>query len=233
MSNTLNGGWKQLQNDLKNMSTKQKLDHLWTYYKGSLVIVAVAIMLLSIVSTSLINRNTDTLMAGVGVNLAMSEEGKKYIKDDYFELVKTGGLEEIQYSEIYMEDFSKPTSYEESYYTLMSLVALSASEDLDYLLMDQTGMENLLNHGIFLDLREFFTEEELAEFGEDKIVWAAVGEEGKEETVPVAVDISQMPFIRNNTGTNLSVFFGAVVNSPRLEELRDFWTYLNAWTPAE
>ena len=119
MSNQLNGGLPQLKKDLAGMSWKQKLDHLWTYYKGSLVVVLLVVMLGSLVTTAVINKNTKTLMAGVSVNTNITDEALSYVKDEYLELVGTGGLENVRFSQIYMKDFNDPASYEESYYTLM------------------------------------------------------------------------------------------------------------------
>lgn len=228
MSNQLNGGLPQLKKDLAGMSWKQKLDHLWTYYKGSLVVVLLVVMLGSLVTTAVINKNTKTLMAGVSVNTNITDEALSYVKDEYLELVGTGGLENVRFSQIYMKDFNDPASYEESYYTLMSLIALAANGDLDYMLLDQIGLENLMNHGIYSDLREFFTEEEMEEM-KDRLVWLDKSEDGTEQLVPVALNVTgTMPFIEE-LGTSSQVYFAVATNTPRKEELRDFWEYLQAW----
>lgn len=228
MSNQLNGGLPQLKKNLAGMTFKEKLDHLWTYYKGSLLVVALVIMVISIVSTAIINKSTKTLMAGIGINVSISDEGRSYVVDEYQERIGTGGLENVVFSQIYMEDFNDPASYEESYYSLMSMIALSASGDLDYLMMDQTGLENLLMHDIFKDLREFFTEAEM-EAMKEKLIWLDMAEEGEPENlVPVALNITDMPFVKE-LGTSSDVYFGVVTNTPRMETLRDFWEYINAW----
>ena len=45
----IDGGIKQLKENLSKMSFKEKLDHLWTYYKGVLAILAVVIAICSII----------------------------------------------------------------------------------------------------------------------------------------------------------------------------------------
>ena len=228
MSNKLNGGLRQLKENLAGMTFKEKVNHLWTYYKGTLVVVVIVAMLFSLVSTAVINKSTKTLLAGIGINVNITDEGRAYIADSYKERIGTGGLEKVIFSQVYMDNFNDPANYEESYYTLMSMLALCANSNLDYLLVDDIAIKNLLAHNMFKDLGEFFTAEELEEM-HDRLVWADTAEEGQPENlVPIAVDISDMPFYKE-LNTSAKMYFSVVTNTPRMDTLRDFWDYINAW----
>lgn len=228
MSNKLNGGISQLKENLSGMSFKQKLDHLWTYYKGTLVIVVIVALVASLVSTAIINKSTETLLAGIGININISDEAHAYVVEDYKERIGTGGLEKVIFTQVYMDNFNDPANYEESYYTLMSMLALCTENNLDYLLVDDVAIRNLLAHNMFKDLREFFTEAELEEMN-DRLVWADIAEEGQPENlVPIAVSISNMPFYKE-LNTSADMYFSVVTNTVRMETLRDFWEYINAW----
>lgn len=225
----INGGFKKLKADLATMNTKEKLNHLWTYYKGTLVILAILIALGSIIVTSCRNRNTVTLLTGIGINVNLTDEGRQYVEDGYFPRVSQGGLEKVSYSEVHQDSFTNTATLEESYMGLMSLLALATTEELDYMLMDQTALTNMLPHNIYMDLRNFFTEAELEALGE-KVVWMEMGDEEAGYTLtPVAVDISDTEFAKTATKYGGKVFFSVVINTPRSETVRDFWTYLHAW----
>ena len=225
----INGGFKKLKSDLASMSFKDKLYHLWTYYKGALVILVILIAIGSIVTSSCRARNTVTLLTGVSININLTEEGQHYVKDGYFPRVSQGGLEKISYSEVHQDSFTNTATLEESYMGLMSLLALATTEELDYMLMDQTALTNMLPHNIYMDLRNFFTEAELEALG-NKVVWMEMGDEEAGYTLtPVSVDISDTEFAKTATKYGGKVYFSVVVNTPRLETVRDFWTYLHAW----
>ena len=149
----IDGGLKKLKEDLSKMTFQDKLIHLWTYYKSSLVVLAVIIALISVVVTCVQNKNTKTLLAGMGINVTLTEEGRAYIQDEYFQLIKTEGREQILYTETTQDDFTNPSSLEESYNLLMMLVAMSVSGDLDYFFADDLAIRNMLAHQLFNDLR--------------------------------------------------------------------------------
>ncbi len=229
----INGGFKKLKKDLSKMTFKDKLNHLWTYYKSSLLILAVVILVGSIFVTSCRARNTRTILAGVGVNVALTEEGTSYVKEDYYARTATGGLEQVIYTESVQERFSSTTDFQTSYTQLMNLVALISAQELDYLLLDAIGVENLLAHGVFMDLRDFFTEAELEALG-DKVIWMeSTNSDDSKLQMPVAVNIEHLPFTQAHTINTKDTFFAVVSNTLRKETCRDFWAYLNAWTPAE
>lgn len=227
----INGGFKKLTKDLSKMTFKEKLDHLWTYYKGSLVVLAIVIMLLSILFTTCRARNTHTILSGISINVMLSEEGQSYVKDQYYEKTKTKGLEQVVYTETLQEDFSTSSNVQENYMILMNLITICTEEELDYLFMDQIAIRNLVGHGVFLDLREFFSEEELDTLG-DNIIWMDSGTADESEYVPVAVKVEHIPFIAEHATNIGDTYFGIVNNTPRLEECRSFWEYISAWTPA-
>ena len=227
----IDGGFKKLKEDLSKMTFKEKLNHLWTYYKGSLVILAIIIALCSIITSSCRARNTETILAGISINVMLSDEGQSYVKDEYYELTKTEGLQQVIYKETLQDDFATTKNLEQSYMELMSLIALGVSEELDYLLLDEIAMKNLIAHDIYMDLRDFFSEEEMEAFG-DNVVWAQIGDEEESKYIPIAVKVEHIPFIAENTKNLADTYFAVVITSPRKEACRDFWEYINAWTPA-
>lgn len=225
----ITGGFKKLKEDLSRMTFKEKVVHLWTYYKSTLVIAVVMILVLSIVVTSLVNVNTDTIVAGVTVNVYLSEEGMQYLGDDYYNKVYDGdGLEEVYITEMSLRDISDAEHSTETYYTLMSLAALISEEELDYMIVDQSALESFIKYeSILQDLRDLFTQEELDALG-TKVIHQRLEEDG--EDIPIAINISDLPFVTENTSMgDKPVYITFAMNSPRYEACRDIYEYILDW----
>ena len=227
----ITGGFKKLKENLSKMTFKEKLNHLWTYYKGTLVLLAVVIAICSIVVTCIQNKNTKTLLSGVAINVLLSDEGKDYVQNTYFEQHKTGGREQVIFTETTHDDFSNVASMESNYMALMSLMALSASGDLDYIFLDDQAIRNLLVHQLFLDLRQVYTEAELEALG-DRVIWGNIGTEEDSTYMPFAINIEYIPFIAENADNVADTYIAFVANSPRLEEAKAYLDFLMAWQPA-
>ena len=78
-------------------------------------------------------------------------------------------------------------------------------------------------------IKDMFTRSEA--FG-DNVVWAQIGDEEESKYIPIAVKVEHIPFIAENTKNIGDTYFAVVITSPRKEACRDFWEYINAWTPA-
>ena len=221
------GNLKSLKSDMANMTYKQKLEHIWTYYRWMLIVVAILIMVVSILLASFQNLSKKTVMAGVTVNVFLSDEGKAYISDDYkASLGITSEKEEVYLSHSDIADAASATNFSENYYAVMSLLALCANEEVDYLLLNQVGFETMLVQGAYLDLTKVYTAEELEAFG-DRVVYAQTNQES--EPTPMALKITDSPFIQDNADNKGDIYFVFVANSPRTEECRAFFDYMMAW----
>lgn len=223
-------GIKKYFANMKGLSFREKIISTWYLYKLELGVIAVAIFIVVAVVSSAITANTNLLLSGDVMNVIMSEEGMSYISDEYF---KTLGVPEFMnkvqvVDSLYSTD--EDSDFEYNYSVSSQVVALVASEMLDFQIINKPALEMFISEGIYLDLREFFTEEELAEF-EGKIIFVEYIETG--EKVPIALDISAMPFIQDNVESDQAVFFTVIKTTPRKAELRNFWEYLWAWEKKE
>ncbi len=224
-------GLKKLRHDLKGMTFKEKADHLWTYYRWVIIVVVMFCLLISLLTTTYINANTHTLLAGLYINVNPDDTAKQYLQDDFQAIHTTGAKwEDLILKEVILEDKNTTQDLEAYTYTITSIHALFASQSLDYMLTDQLGLETVWPKDkadeAFVDLREFLTEEELKTLTEQgKMLYMG----GLEEGVPMAVEVSHLPLIQEHFGTDKLVFFTVITNSPRKELTRTFWDYLNNW----
>ena len=123
-------------------------------------------------------------------------------------------------------DVQSTMVYESNYYAVMSLLALCTNQEVDYLILDQTGFEAMLIQGAYLSLDEVYTPEELEAIGED-LVYAQ--NEGEETPSAIAIDITDIPFVQKNATVKDKVYFVYVISTPRLEETRAFYEYMLAY----
>lgn len=225
-------GVKTFFAELKPMTWKQRIDHIWTYYKEHMFFAGIILVLIIAIIGSAINASKDVLINGMMVNISITQEGYNYLDRDYFEdLNGNKYTESVQLSYANFSSLEDATYAEENYSAAMKLVGLVSGGHLDYIILDQFGMEFYIAQDVYLDLREFFTKEELTEL-ESYLIYAQ--EEGKEDRMPIAVDISDLSFVKDTIGTEEKTYFALGGNNPDLAMCRNVWQRLHAWkTPAE
>lgn len=221
---------QELGRVLKPMSWKKRIDHLWTYYKSVLVVIIVIAVLISIVVTSVNNVNRNVLISGALVNTDTGVEGQTYLSEKYQEKWLAAGVEgfaDITY--VYFEDIENTDEVEFTYNAVTRVVAMTAAQELDYVIMNKLGLETYLGHDIFEDLSKILTSEELEQFA-DKLIYLTYEETG--ETIPVAVDLQGTTFADRFVKTDAPHYLAFVANTLRPEGCRDLWEYILA-TPAQ
>lgn len=225
---SLTGGFKKLRQDLSQMSGKEKLRHLWTYYKWTLLVAVLVIAAVSLVITAVINKSTTVLASGVTVNKELSAEGQAYLKDNLFEELSKGGLEKVNLNKMYLTNGETVDALEGNYYTIMSLAGLSATGELDYVIMDKTAMEQLAAQEMFLDLTELFSQEELTALG-DKVLH--IQKKDAETSYPGVINITELPFIKDNMTLSEkdAIYIGFAKATPRQTVCKMVWQRINAW----
>ncbi len=222
--------FKKLREDLKPMSFPDKLDHLWTYYKEVLFTALMVVMVLCIVITGIVNVNRQTLTYGVLVNVSSSVEGYGYLTDSLF--TEYGGKEkrqEVVLDSVVFEDPELAQDVRMNYNASMRLLGLVTAKMVDYLLMDTYSLEFYIADEFYMDLEELFSPEELEQL-QDRIIYGQA--EGTQERIPVAVDVSELPFIKENIRTKDKVYLTFAANTERPEACRKLWQWINSWEPS-
>lgn len=212
----------QLKVDLKTMTFREKVEHIWTNFKEWILIVSgVFVLLLSYVVTLLTNQQP--VLSGYMLNVELSEGGKSYICEDFFASIGGSKKQKVDLvSSVYLE---KPTggAIETNYAVTTQMAAVVSAQSLDFLLADEVGMKLGISMELYMDLRDFLTAEELDQW-KDKLIYAQA--EGSSERIPVAVNISEIAFVKANINTKNPVYIGFVANTPHKENCRSFWEFL-------
>lgn len=222
--------WEKEKERLKPMTTAQRIDHLWTYYKEYLMVVAVLLLVVIAVISSIINAGKETVVSGKMVNISISQEGYNYMSADYAEdLGINEKKQEVFLSYSQFSSLSDAANTEQNYNAAMTLIAEVSAQMLDYMIMDKAAMEFYVSQDVYMNLREFFTQEELDQLGET-LVYAQ--EEGSDEKWIVAVDITDTAYVQRNVTSEGKVYFALSGSSQHPEMCRDAWERINNW-PAE
>lgn len=212
----------QLKVDLKTMTFKEKVEHIWTNFKEWILIFAgVFALLIGYIVTLLTNQQP--ILSGYLLNIELSEAGHSYITEDYFSSI--GGTKkqtiELQ-SGAYVEN-AKGQMVETNYVVMNQLASIISAESMDFLLSNKYGMELAISMEVYMDLSNFLTEEELVQW-KDKLIYAQA--EGTDYAYPVAIDISETAFAKEHIKTKAPVYIGFIGNTPHRENCRSFWEFL-------
>lgn len=224
---TFFGRLKKLKQDLKPMTFRQKVDHIWTYYKSMVIVLVLIIMGFSLVLTIANNKSAKLLIGGISVNVDLSEEAENYLGEAYLKKIGTGdSKEKVTFHEMQMEDIATTDDYEANYYTLVGITGMGAAKELDYMIVDETALNVFLREQALLDLKKVFTEEELKQIeGSDNIDGTS------EDAVLIAIQITDTEFIKNNTNAKGKVFLTFLASTQRVEECKAMYEYILAWQP--
>lgn len=209
---------------MKDMTWRERFDYIWTYFNVHILITVGLVALLTAVLSVALTPQKQVLFGGTTVNVALTEEGKRYLTDQLF--APMGGTDankqevQLQEGSLGQTEYGDTTGAE-----IMTLVGDIAARSLDYVIMDKLSMEYLSRGGWFGDVTEELTDAQLALFADD--LYKIKTEEG--EIIAVAVDISELAFIKDCAPKAKEVYLVLPGNTDRVEKTDEFVDWLLAW----
>lgn len=218
---TLREGLQELSNALKPMGWKDRIIHLWTYYKWvgfTVLAVAAAISIIVHAVTA-----KDPLFSGATMNLLLSAEGRTYITDDWKEQLSDDPKDWVDLAEMITSEDAAMVGQDAVTATLQ-LSVMIASGELDYVLMDKETLGPFLEQEAFSDLRKILTEEQLDRLG-NRVLYVSDGT----VSYPAAVEITNTDFAQKCMAYTEAVYIAFPGNTGRTELADDFLEYLLNW----
>lgn len=223
----------KLRADMKPMTPREKLDHLWTYYKWVLVVLTVIIVIICVVVTGYKNAHTELVFSGVIINTNVTLDGQNFLDTEFFDYLDGEEKNQKTYLiNLYYEDPETTSEIDYAYQALQKIQASLSVQELDYMIGDLVGVRTCMNFDALMDLRKVLTEEELRPYEEaNAVLYLEYADTG--EKIPVALELNDHPFaasgyLESTQDTYLAFF----TNTPRLETCRIFWEYISAIEPA-
>lgn len=185
---TVKQKWKKLCQDLKPMPFLEKVDHIWTYFKTEMYFALLAIMILVIVITGIVNVNRKVLISGVIVN-ALDLEAQVFITDRF--VTHTGINQDADLMTVYYADSENEKDISDTYNYMIRVIGMVETQTVDYLIMDQVGLEGYMPQDFFIDMSELLTPQRLDELATE-LVYMEYEETG--DRIPVAIRLNNTAF---------------------------------------
>ena len=219
-------GFQEFKQIMARLSWPERLEYLWEYYKWVLFAAFVVVIIIGIISTCIYQMQLETLFAGHAVNVDINAAGTAYVTDQWFDLL--GGVEGDHEVNLYTTQFQDPEANRMDYNgaSAMSVLLLISSQDLDYVIMDAEGMGYIAKQGVFAPLEKLLTPEQLSQISEDRFIFL---QDENGNTFPGAIDISELPFVRDCVTGDGPIYIAFPGNTPRAELSAQFWDYLLSW----
>lgn len=212
---------------MKGMSFEERIDHIWAYYKFELLlIVIIPIMLIGAVAW-LTNESVETAFSGNLTNCQITESGYRYLTEEYEQVL---GLD-TEKSCVSLGTATTAGTQADSVNATgvdggVRVAVMVADGSLDYIISDSVGLEFYALQGTYENIETVLTAEQLAPFA-DKIYYYTDEETG--EKTPVAIDISDLPFVKDCMEDGKKLYFGFPIHAPHAEQQAEFFDYLLAW----
>lgn len=216
---------------LAPMTWRERFDYLWTYYKTAVIITFIFVFLIGYMFFGMLT-GKEILLGGIHANVELTDTGRSHITDAFFQLREGNAKEEeISLLDVALTELKDDEYFEMNYYYLQAVLTRVGAQQVDYILADKVAMQIFMTQDIYMDLRELFTEAQLAEMEERLIYFQPVDQDEKptEDRYPVAVDVSGLPFFEEFCDSKEPIYFSVAVNAPNTDAVKAFWDYLNAW----
>ncbi len=152
---------------LKGMGFKAHWDYFWDYYKVH-VIAVVFVLVFGIMLIHDVTSNKPYALNGIFIN-ANTLNSPDSIETDFAELEGINTEE----SEVFLDVSTTLSAINTSQNDVSStekIYAMIAAKELDVCLADPQIFDRLASNDVYVDLREYFTEDELSELG-DKVYY--------------------------------------------------------------
>ena len=229
---TKESNFQKLRRELASMSFEDKIDHIWTYYKINLFLLVLIPAILIPLVTNLFRKEPDMLLYGNFCNVAVTEDGQRYLTADYLQALGVSTEEytaEIELSSTAGMGMSSANS--QGVDGGITVVAEVAANMLDYIVCDEIAVEFLSAQQSFLPLDQVLTPEQLDAYAPRIYTYT---DEEFGDRYSFALDVTDLPFFRDNAGVTGKCYF-AFANKKNADPLalQELLSYLENWKALE
>ncbi len=209
---------------VRQMSPKDALDHIWTYYKlpilGGIFVIIFIVSLLSAVLNP-----EETYLQNAYIRLySIEESAPRALTEDFHEALELGPNDTVTTRAVYR---SALEGSQEDIYSLQTVQLLIAAKELDLLFLDRTSLEEMANMDFYSDLEAILPAELWAEV-KDRAVYLTDPDTGKEYAA--ALDVTDHPIIESCNFSSDSVLVSIASTTQRAEHCIKMLEYIFGWS---
>ncbi len=219
--------FRNFRQTMKGLTLEERVDHIWAYYKLELLLIVLIPIVIYALIAWLCATPIETVFSGNITNCNITEEGYRYLTDEYLQTLGVTSEENkvdltLSNTAGTMAAAVNDSGVDEG----VRVAAMVAAGSLDFIIADSVGVEYYAIQGAFETVDTVLTQEQLAPFA-DKIYYHTDTESG--ETFPVAIDISDLPFVDDCMEDGKKIFLGFTIQAPHARLLTHFFEYLQSW----
>ena len=215
--------------NLKQMTFKEKLDHIWSYYKEYMFIALVLIIIIVVIISAAMNAGTVYYTCGVMSNVELSIEGHTYLTDTFFEdvLGDPDGRIFLTPSELPVQEVSVGDTTDR-YNAYMGVTSQIEGKDLDYMLMDEFSFSFYTDDRVYLDLSTLLSPEDLQWLYDQNMI-VQTRSDVQTQGTPHGIDISKLPFGQDCLLTEGPCYLVFIRNSDQKANCLKLWEHIKNW----
>ena len=219
--NSVHDEVKEQQQKLKGKPFKEKWAYFWEYYKiQTIVVIAVLAFAGNLIYTFATRK--DTVMEAAFVNCYMNTEvdSDTMIADfeQYADIDTSSDCAAINRD--MNVDYENADQY--SYANMQKIIAMISGKTLDALITDDTYMDHNLEAGLFCDLHQYFTDEELAQYG-DQVIYKDLPDDNTDGEIPIGISVSRSKYLLT---ARANAWFTIPANCQRPEKAKNFLEFM-------
>lgn len=220
------------------MSLRDKLDHIWTYYRLRILLVLAVLAAVGYTGYRWLTDRDPYLYVGFA-NVAVGEDLEARITDDFISAAGEDPrkTEVSLYRGLYLSDDPSQENHQYGYASKLKVMAAIESKQLDVVLMNREAYDILSQSGYLMELSELLSGETALEpyltantvILEDNAIEVDLNEADQyiavTEDAVNAVEVTQLPLF-SQAGFPDNVYLGVIANSPRLSVVTRYMEYL-------
>ena len=218
---------QRLRKNLEGLTFEQKIDHIFRYYWGTILIMILIPVALAVILVPILKGKPDFVFTGNCCNISLNTAGSSYLVNDWAETLNLdSGTYELNLK------FSTTSGVEaDDVDGGVQVAAAIAAQNLDYVICDSVAIEFFANQGAYLPLEDVLNDQTLSQWS-DRIY--SYTDETDGTTYNVALDVTQMPFFRASAqGSDKIYLIFANKEDPDIQRLNQFLSHLAAWEDTE
>lgn len=208
-------GHRKFLSIMKEMTWKERINHIWYYYARYILIAAFVIYMIGDVIYDTFKEKPEQLMVGSAINVKVSVDMERNLTEKAFSFV--GGVDAEKQEVKLLPNEIGPADL----HLISTLRTKLLSGNYHYVLMDQTALDMLIRMQALPDLNKVLPGEEVARWEEK---WISIQTEN--EKYPVAIDITGTPLAAGCTFEGERIFLAFPVNKDTFGVVKPFYDYL-------
>lgn len=220
--------FREAREAIKHAPLKKRLEYFWDYYKLPTICVLIAVICLISILSNILTRKEEVLN-GIMLNRFWMQE--EYIESEDFvnSYLEYRGFDPSDFemslnSNLTYSVSGEPSVLEVDINVPQVIAVQAAAGILDYMIADAATVLAFDNMECFVDLRDFFTREELEGYKENLIF------SGRDKTIPIAIDVTDSECLSEIYAVqHEKLAIGLFVNAEHVDEFKCFLEYILAY----